>query len=142
MRTVLGAFAVLLLFAGIAGCGYLAPRRVAHGPAVADDGTVLFRYYAPTARRVQLAGDWPENNWARGDGSVGEANIGLMEDGDGDGVWEVRVPLGPGRYRYLFWVDESTWHLDPGNVEATEGGPARVCSQLVVQRYEGSLKIR
>lgn len=132
---------VLWLLAAVAGCAYLAPRRLAQGPALAD-GRIVFRFYAPTARRVQLAGDWPENNWARGDGSAGEADIGLMEDGDGDGVWEIRVSLPPGRYRYLFWVDENTWHTDPGNPEEVEGGPARVCSQIVIHRKNNRLEIR
>ena len=123
------------------GCSHLAPRRVARGPAV-DGKEVVFRYYAPTARRVQLAGDWPQNNWAQGDGNVGEANIGLMEDGDGDGVWEIRVELPPGRYRYLFWEDENTWHLDPGNPEEVQGGPARVCSQLVIARKDDGITIK
>ena len=44
------------------GCGYLLPRQVAEGPTLVDN-VVLFRYYAPNARRVQLGGDWPSNNW-------------------------------------------------------------------------------
>lgn len=133
---VFGVFAVLATFVVLAalaagGCAYLAPRSQSPGPAVEEAG-IVFRFYAPSARRVQLAGDWPENNWARGDGSVGEANIGLMQDADGDGLWEITVPLAPGRYRYLFWVDENTWHLDPGNLEEVPGGPAGTCSALVL----------
>jgi 1,4-alpha-glucan branching enzyme len=124
-----------------AGCSYLAPRNIAKGPAL-DGDEVMFRFYAPTARRVQIGGDWPGNNWARGDGSVGEANVGLMDDKDGDGVWEIRIALRPGRYRYLFLVDENTWHTDPGNVEEVSGGPAQVCSQIVVHMSRDRLEIR
>jgi hypothetical protein len=135
----------ILLGAGSAflaiGCGYLALRTQSRGPEVAD-GKIVFRYYAPSARRVQLAGDWPENNWARGDGSVGEANIGLMEEKDGDGVWELAVALPPGRYKYLFWVDESTWNLDPGNPEEVSGGPVGTCSQIVLYSVDDRLEIR
>ncbi|MDH3215694.1 MAG: hypothetical protein OEN01_05300 [Candidatus Krumholzibacteria bacterium] len=123
------------------GCAYLAQRTSASGPEVKDN-EVLFRFYAPSARRVQLAGNWPENNWARGDGSVGEANIGLMEDKDGDGVWEIGVLLAPGRYKYLFWVDENTWHTDPGNPEEVQGGPAQICSQIVLHVRGTRLEIR
>lgn len=123
------------------GCGYLAPRKLSYGPVV-QDGQVFFRYYAPSAQRVQLAGSWPENNWARGDGSVGEANVGLMEDDDGDGVWEIAVALAPGRYEYLFWVDENTWHLDPGNPEEVPGGPAGTSSQIVLYFNNEGLEIR
>jgi hypothetical protein len=124
-----------------AGCSYLATRKPSPGPAVKDD-SVVFRFYAPSAQRVQLAGDWPENNWAKGDGSVGEANIGLMKDDDADGVWEISVALPPGRYKYLFWMDESTWRLDPGNPEEVAGGPAGKCSQIILYPKNGSLEIR
>ena len=123
------------------GCAYLAPRKLASGPA-AVEGRIVFRFYAPTARRVQLAGDWPENNWGRGDGSVGEANVGLMEDKNGDGIWEIAVALGPGRYKYLFWVDETRWYADPGRPEEVSGGPAGKCSQLVLFSNDGKLEIR
>jgi hypothetical protein len=123
------------------GCSYLAPRDRAAGPAVVDGG-VVFRYYAPTASRVQLAGDWPENNWARGDGSAGEADIGLMSDDDGDGLWEITVALGPGRYHYIFWVNETTWRVDPGNPEEVSGGPAGTASLLTVFMRNGKLEMR
>ncbi|MEJ2721186.1 MAG: glycogen-binding domain-containing protein [bacterium] len=134
-------FVWLAVIVTAAGCAYLAPRKLSPSPAIKDNG-VLFRFYAPTARRVQLAGSWPENNWARGDGSVGEANIGLMEDKDGDGVWEIFVVLPPGRHKYLYWVDELSWHLDPGNPEEVAGGPNGVCSQLVLFSNGERLEIR
>ena len=136
-RSITLAFTVLLL----AGCGYLLPRQTASGPALVDN-EVLFRFWAPNARRVQLGGDWPQNNWTRGDGSAGEANIGLMEDKDGDGVWEIRVDLPPGRYHYLFLVDENTWHTDPGNPEEVRGGPAELCSRVVLHTKNDRLEIR
>ena len=134
-------FAWSVMFITGSGCGYLAPRKMNYGPAVNKDG-VLFRFYSPTARQVQLAGSWPQNNWARGDGSVGEANIGLMEDKDGDGVWEILVVLPPGRHEYLYWVDELSWHLDPGNPEEVPGGPSGVCSQIVLFSNQETLEIR
>jgi hypothetical protein len=135
----LAFFAALVLLGG--GCAHLAPRKLAPGPAVAE-GKIEFRFYAPSARRVQLAGDWPENNWGRGDGSAGEANIGLMDDRNGDGIWEITVALGPGRYRYLFWVDETRWCTDPGRPEEVSGGPAGFCSQIVLFSNGGRMEIR
>lgn len=133
---------VLVAGLTVGGCSHMAAHGLMSGPSVGNGTSVLFRYYDPTARRVQLAGSWPENNWARGDGTVGEANIGLMEDADGDGVWQISVTLEPGRYKYLFWVDELTWHVDPGNPEEIEGGPARVCSQIVVYGNDGKIELR
>ncbi len=123
------------------GCASLAPRSRAILPSVAADG-VRFRLFAPTAHRVQLAGSWPENNWAQGDGSVGEADIGLMADDDADGTWEVVVPLAAGRYQYLFWIDEATWSLDPGNPEEVDAGPQGRASEIVVVERDGHLEVR
>ncbi len=123
-----------------AGCTRFAARGTLPGPRITEDG-VSFRYYAPSAGRVQLAGNWPENNWAHGDGSVGEANIGLMKV-NADGLWEIVVPLGPGRYQYVFWVDENTYQLDPGNPEEAAGGPMKKTSLVVVFLAGGKLEIR
>ncbi len=134
----------IMIVAGLvvlAGCAYLAPRERAAGPSIGDDG-ILFTFYAPTATRVQLAGNWPGNNWARGDGSVGEADIALMSDKDGDGVWEIVVALGPGRYQYVFWVDENIWRLDRGNPEEVSAGPGGIASLLTVFRRNGTLELR
>jgi 1,4-alpha-glucan branching enzyme len=102
---------------------------------------VKFQYYAPGASRVQLAGNWPENNWARGDGSVGEADIGLMTVDD-RGMWEIVVPLDVGRYYYVFWVDDNRYRTDPGNPEEVEFGPHGRSSMLVVFLEGGKLEIR
>ena len=141
LRAAACAFLAVACAFSAGACGYLAPRTQNPGPTAGEEG-IVFRFYAPSARRVQLAGDWPENNWARGDGSVGEANIGLMDDDNGDGVWEISVVLPPGRYKYLFWVDENTWHLDPGNPEEVPGGPAGTCSQVVLYSIDGRMEIR
>jgi len=132
--------AVWATAATVGACSYLAPRSRVLGPDMKEDG-VHFRFYAPSATRVQVAGDWPENNWARGDGAAGEANIGMMQDQDNDGVWELVVAIGPGRYRYLFLVDENVWRLDPGNPDEVDGGPARRASRLVVVSRNGRLEI-
>jgi 1,4-alpha-glucan branching enzyme len=124
----------------VAGCSRFAARGTLPGPRITEDG-VSFRFYAPGAMRVQLAGNWPENNWARGDGSVGEANIGLMKV-NADGVWEIVVSLGPGRYQYVFRVDENTWQLDPGNAEEAAGGPMKKTSVVVIFLAGGKLEIR
>jgi 1,4-alpha-glucan branching enzyme len=134
----LAPFAALALTSA---CASLAPRARVTGPTPVEGG-VRFRYFAPAAHRVQLAGSWPENNWAKGDGPVGEADIGLMADDDADGTWEIVVPLSAGRYQYLFWVDEATWSLDPGNPEEVDAGPQGRASEVVVVDRGGRLEVR
>ena len=135
------ALFLVTLAACVAGCASLAPRTRAPGPDMTKDG-IRFRFFAPSAHRVQLAGSWAENNWARGDGPSGEADIGLMQDDDNDGVWEIVVPLGPGRYQYVFWLDESLWRLDPGNPAEVEAGPGGRASELLVFERDGAVEVR
>ena len=132
---------IIVCCTALAGCAYFAPRSQATGPHT-EEHWVVFTFYSPSASRVQLAGDWPENNWARGDGRAGEANIGLMTNEKGEGVWTIKVSLRPGRYRYLFLVDEISWHTDPGNPEEVEGGPAGTCSQIIVYSGGNQMELR
>jgi hypothetical protein len=74
-----------------------------------EDG-VLFRFYSGSATNVEVAGDF--NGWGRKKLSLHEL---------GDGWWELRVPLAPGRYQYVYMVDgeattppESTITVDDG----------------------------
>jgi chromosome partitioning protein len=78
--------------------------RIATAPEVTPDG-VTFTIQAPTAARVQLAGDF--NDWTL-DGSEMEA-VGL--------VWKKTLKLAPGRYRYRYVID-GEWHSDPHNAVA------------------------
>ena len=138
MRRVCMLIALGLL---LTGCASLAPRGRVMPPAMADGG-VRFQYFAPAAHRVQLAGSWPGNNWARGDGAAGEADIGLMTDDDGDGLWQIVVALPPGRHQYVFCVDENAWRLDPGNPTEAAAGPAGRASEILVVDRGGSLEVR
>jgi 1,4-alpha-glucan branching enzyme len=131
----------MLLWLGVTGCASLAPRARIAGPATTEAG-VRFVFFAPTAHRVQLGGSWAENNWARGDGAAGEANIGLMQDDDGDGMWEIVVALPAGRYQYAFWVDELTWQVDPGSAEQVDAGPGGRASQLLLVARGTEMEIR
>lgn len=64
-------------------------------------GGVTFALSAPSAARVALIGDF--NDWNP------EANP-LRR---GKGQWSVTLKLKPGRYRYSFVVDGSSWRADP-----------------------------
>ncbi len=91
-------------------------------PHEVDEG-ILFRYQAPSARLVTLAGNF--NNWGgtQGGGRY-DPSIDPMRDDDGDGVWTIVVPLPPGRYQYKYVIDGGVrWEQDPSNPDkASEGG--------------------
>lgn len=79
------------------------------------EGGILFRYEAPAARMVTLAGNF--NNWAgtKGGGRY-DPTIDPMTDEDGDGIWTIVKALAPGRYQYKFVIDNGVrWELDPSN---------------------------
>lgn len=86
-------------------------------------GGFSFDYYAPSARQVTLAGNF--NNWGGTEGGGRyDPVIDPMSDPDGDGIWNIVVPLPPGRYQYKFVIDGGLrWEQDPNNPDvAYEGG--------------------
>jgi 1,4-alpha-glucan branching enzyme len=82
------------------------------GPVKTEAG-ILFKYYAPSAHRVTLAGEF--NNWESG---YSEKAINLVKDSEG--VWSVTVPIAPGRYKYKFVVDGTKWEADPNGESAND----------------------
>ena len=119
-----------------AGCLLAAGACIPHRSAVVspDRGPegVTFRYRAPSARVVQVSGSWDTNFQLRGRDWTSGTRVGLMQDPDRDGVWELHVALGPGRYEYLFLVDGRFWELDPANPERVPDGRGGSVSLLVV----------
>lgn len=75
-----------------------------YGPQ-AIDGGVVFRVRAMGAHRVQLAGDF--NDW--------NPDRTPMQHVDND-TFQIKVPLGPGRYRYRYVID-GQWRNDPANYQ-------------------------
>jgi 1,4-alpha-glucan branching enzyme len=69
---------------------------------------VVFIFDQQSAQEVLLAGSF--TNW-------NEAPIRMRRDGNG--AWQTRVLLAPGRYFYKYLVD-GQWHTDP---EAPEDCP-------------------
>jgi len=114
------------------GCSLNFIKRRLPPPTRQGDGTVLFRYDAPSARVVQLAGEWPANDWLRGQAQTGSYLVGLLEDPDGDGVWERREPLPPGRYQYKFVIDEQNWKEDPNNPQRVDDGYGGFNSLVII----------
>ena len=104
------------------------------GACVGERGPegVTFRYRAPSARVVQVSGSWDTNFGLRGRDWTSGTRVGLMQDSDHDGVWELQVGLGPGRYEYVFLVDGRFWELDPANPQRAPDGRGGSVSLLVV----------
>lgn len=96
---------VLFLFFFLYGCSakYAGPRII--------DGGVRFSIKAQNAKKVTITGSF--NKWdAERDALVGP---------DEEGVWSITLPLGGGRYEYLFVIDGDKWVLDPGVPFADDG---------------------
>lgn len=64
---------------------------------------VLFKFHAPEAEAVHLAGDF--NEWNKKDYCLKRHENGL---------WQKTMMLPPGKYEYKFWVD-GQWLTDPSN---------------------------
>jgi chromosome partitioning protein len=72
---------------------------------------VMFTTLYPRASTVQIAGDF--NNWQ-------PEQTPLIKVGD-NGVWQIKLPMNKGKYRYRLVVD-GQWQQDPYN-EVTELNP-------------------
>lgn len=121
-RIVLSLAALAVAGAVLAGCSSMNfVKRRLPPPTITPTG-VIFRFSSPSARVVQLAGNWPENNWLAGQAQTGTFRIGQMEDPDGDGIWTRTEKLPPGRYQYKFVIDGVTWKEDPNNPNRTNDG--------------------
>jgi chromosome partitioning protein len=81
-----------------------------YGVTQINDTAVFVTLY-PRARQVQIAGDF--NNW--------QPELTPMEKAGDSGVWQTKMHLAAGRYRYRLVVD-GQWQQDPYN-ELTEQNP-------------------
>lgn len=116
------ALAVAVCAAAVPGCSNLNFIKRRLPPPVQTADGVTFRFYAPSARVVQLAGNWPENNWLAGQAQSGSFLVGEMKDETGTGVWVRTEKLPPGRYQYKFVIDRVNWKEDPNNPNRTDDG--------------------
>ena len=116
------------------GCSLTFIKKRLSGPYKVESG-VLFQYDAPSARHVNLAGNFPDNEWLKhGD------KVDVMHDdgkrGDrvaGDGIWSIVKVLPAGRYEYKFVVDRNTWLEDPNALESIDDGYGGKNSILIVK---------
>ena len=71
---------------------------------------VRFVFVEPRASKVEVVGDF--NAWARGATELQRTGA--------PGVWEVSVPLSPGRHEYAFIINGSRWVADPLAVKSSD----------------------
>jgi hypothetical protein len=108
----IGVAAMLAVIVGVRGMN--SADRVAEKPGVitptgSQEVLVQFRFEAPQARTVSLAGDF--SNWAPA--------YALKRSEPG--VWTVVVPLKPGVHDYSFIVDGEKWIPDPAAPAMADG---------------------
>lgn len=111
------ACAAIVAIAGVFVSRQLRPAaQISHatgGVAAPATSTVLVRLVVvqPTARTVHVAGDF--NGWNPSQTPL---------EGTPGGAWAVTIPLSPGRYEYMFVVDNALWVGDPFAAEQTDDG--------------------
>lgn len=135
---VLSAAAAVLLFAvaltaGHAIAGLRSSRAATGKPEFVTERagnahpgprrTVQFVLVAPTARKVQVVGDF--NDW---DASHEEYRATHR----GGGVWSVMAAIPEGHHRYSFVVDDSLWVADPTALRVIDDDYGMPNSALVV----------
>ena len=104
-------------------------------PPYEVEGGILFQYDAPSARQVNLAGNFPNNEWLK----HGDKIDVMRDDGEsgdrvaGDGIWSIIKPLSAGRYEYKFVVDHNSWVEDPNALETVDDGYGGKNSVLIVK---------
>ncbi len=132
LRKMLLLAAAALLIAGATSCaGVLGAIEDRLPPPHEVEGGILFRFFAPAARQVTLAGSF--NAWGGSETGRYQPEIDPMRDPDNDGIWTIVKPLPPGRYQYKFVVDGGVrWEEDPSNPDVTEDGYGGFNSLLVV----------
>ncbi|NNM31746.1 MAG: hypothetical protein HKO53_01685 [Gemmatimonadetes bacterium] len=92
---------------------------------------IRFQFKAPAARNVNVGGEF--NNWlGTANGGRFDPSLDSMTDVDRDGIWEITLPLPPGRYQYKFVIDQVDWQEDPANPETIDDNFGGFNSVLVV----------
>lgn len=118
------AIAILTVVSGCGGLGGLGGSDIegGQGPEVLENG-VRFTLYTAEAEKVAIAGSF--NNWSK--------SVDLLSYDEEEGVWEITIPLQPGRYEYRFVIDDKDFIHDPGNQNTVDDGFGDRNSVIVVQ---------
>lgn len=101
------AASVLLLGLALLAAGCSIPRP---GTGLTENG-VCFVIRAPLAEKVAVVGDF--NRWDR--------DTDLLAGPDERGFWSATIALEPGRYEYLFLINNTIWIPDPSSLSVEDG---------------------
>ena len=126
-------FLLIYLFS-VSGCSLGIVKKRLAAPHDIGSG-ILFQFDAPSARQVNLAGDFPDNEWLKHGDQIDMMNDN-GENGDkvaGDGIWSILKQLSSGRYEYKFVVDRNTWVIDPNAMDTSDDGYGGKNSVLIVK---------
>ena len=118
----------------ISGCSFNFIKKRLSAPYKINNG-VLFQYEAPSARQVNLAGNFPDNEWLKHGNQI-DMMYDNGQNGDrvsGDGVWSIVKKLAAGRYEYKFVIDRNSWVIDPNALETVDDGYGGKNSVLIVK---------
>ncbi len=131
-RRVVALTGLLLAACFLASCTLTkAIRPRVKSPVETGDG-ILFRHYAPSAMRVNCAGDF--NQWCdTANGRPIDITMDPMEM-DEHGIWWIVIPLEVGTYQYKFIVDGGTWQHDTNNLNTTDDSYGGQNSILTVKK--------
>jgi len=98
----------------VAGCAGNYIKTRLRPPHKVQDG-ILFQYENKAAQSVNLCGNF--NGWCgTKEYQRFDPSVNIMTDDDHDGIWQIAIPLPPGRYLYKFVIDNgASWVQDPNN---------------------------
>ena len=125
---------ILIVTFSFTGCSLAFIKKRLLPPHKIKEG-ILFQYDAPSARHVNLAGNFPDNEWLKHGDKV-DMMYDNGENGDRiakDGIWSIVKVISPGRYEYKFVVDRNTWIEDPNALESIDDGYGGKNSILIIK---------
>lgn len=125
-RKLFNLFIVLILFT-LVGCGRFSrfggsEIKSSAGPEITPEG-VRFSIYSKDAEKIAISGSF--NNWSK--------SVDFLKRGNEKGLWEIILPLSPGRYEYKFVIDGKEWIPDPGNLNTVDDGFGELNSVVEVK---------
>lgn len=124
---VLFSFIIMLL----SGCAVMNAIKDRLPPPHRVENGIRFLFDAPSAKTVNLAGTF--NDWGGTLHGPFNPSIDPMHRNE-QGVWEIVIPLKPGKYEYKFVIDGGVvWKEDPNNPERVDDGFGGYNSVLVVK---------